>query len=243
MSCDGAKLLLVDDSAVLRKMAATNLMSLGEYEIDQAAGGVEALELMLEKDYDLLITDYYMPGMDGIELVRRVRRSTDGREIPIVMLTMERDRFVEQEARAAGVQEFLVKPLEPAMIRTTLDSLLCSETLVHQPRKIEAGAILDAFPFPAMVLDRHHTIVVANHAFWSQTGTGLDDTAVRCAIAMHASQQQPVNCPLVKSVRTGAPAEEVVIEGDMKLLVSVYPMDLFDDEGHPLYLHLARPML
>lgn len=234
--------LLVDDSDVLRRLAAVTLTSLGSYEVDQASDAVEALALMLDKDYDVVITDYYMPGLDGIEFVRRIRRKPECERLPVVMVTTERDSFVEQEARAAGVDEFVLKPFDPLTIREVLERLVQATKAPAISLRIDAQSLLDAIPYPAMVLDRYHNVILGNASFWRHTGAGIGDAGVSCVQAMHATGSSPLNCPLIEAVRTGAAAEEDVIEGDARLRVTVYPMNLYDDEGNCLYLHIARPV-
>lgn len=240
MATERARLLLVDDSAVLRRLAAVTLTSIGIYEVDEARDAFEALELMLANDYGAILTDYYMPGIDGIEFVRRLRRLDQWSRTPVVMISTERDPYVEREAKDAGVDDFIIKPFEPGRMREVLDRLLEHET--RTPYSVDAQALLDSMPYPAMVLDRNHSVVLGNTAFWTQTGSGMDDTGVRCTEAMHGSGHAPANCPLTAAVASGMPVEEEIVGNGAKTRVSVYPMSLLDDQGQPLYLHLARPL-
>lgn len=240
MSREKTRILLVDDSAVLRRLAAVTLSSLGSYEVDEARDAFEALELMLNNTYAAILTDYYMPGIDGIEFVRRVRRMDLWKKTPIIMISTERDPYVEREARDAGVDDFIVKPFEPGIMREVLDRLL--EAAVERVAfDIDSQNLLDSIPYPAMVLDRNHNVLLGNSAFWRETGAGMSDIGVVCVSAMHANGRPPANCPLTAAVATGAPVEDVVEESGKRLLVSVYPMALVDDAGQPLYLHLTRP--
>ncbi len=242
MSSRSCTILLVDDSEVLRRLAAVTLTSIGDYEVDQARDAAEALALMLDKEYDVVITDYYMPGLDGIEFVRRIRRNAENERVPVIMITTERDPFVEEEARAAGVDEFVTKPFDPLTIRELLERLVQAAKAPAMSLRIDAQSLLDAIPYPAMVLDRHRNVILGNQAFWRQTGAGIADVGVNCAHAMHASAAAPLDCPLVEAVRTGAAAEHDIIEGGVRYRVTVFPMDLYDDGGHCLYLHIARPV-
>ncbi|MDZ4169060.1 MAG: response regulator [Coriobacteriia bacterium] len=235
-------ILVVDDSEVLRRLAAVTLTSLGNYEVDQACDAAEALECLIDKDYDVIITDYYMPGMDGIEFIRRVRRRSGCERLPILMVTTERDPFIEEEARAAGADEFLTKPFEPLVIRETLDRVLQAAKAPAMSLRIDAQSLLDSLPYAAMVLDRHHNVILGNGVFWRSAGGGIDDAGVNCARAMHEAQTAPANCPLDSAVSSGGPAEEVVAEAGALYRVSVFPMALSDDEGQALYLHLTQPI-
>lgn len=240
MGASKTRVLLVDDSAVLRRLAVVTLASLGVYEVDEAREAFQALELMRDRDYGVIVTDYYMPGIDGIEFVRQVRRMEKWSRTPVVMITTERDPYVEREARDAGVDAVIVKPFEPAQIKETLDRLLARD---EQARAlIDAQSLLDALPHPAMVLDRRHTVLLANEAFWRWTGSGVSDTALRCACAMHPDGEAPHACPLTAAIATGTAVEEVVETVFGRLVVAVYPMPIADGEGWPLYLHLTRPV-
>lgn len=239
MAATKTRVLLVDDSAVLRRLAVVTLSSLGVYEVDEAREASQALELMRQRDYGVIVTDYYMPGIDGIEFVRRVRRMEKWSRTPVIMITTERDPYVEREARDAGVDDVIVKPFEPAQIKETLDRLLAR---TERPRAlIDAQSVLDALPHPAMVVDWKHNVLLANEVFWQRTGSGVSDTALQCACTMHAEGEPPSNCPLTAAVATGAAVEEVVETVFGRVVVSVYPMPLTDGDGWPLYLHFARP--
>lgn len=240
MTTGKTRVLLVDDSAVLRRLAAVTLTSIGIYEVDEARDAFEALELMLTNDYGAILTDYYMPGIDGIEFVRRLRRLDEWNHTPVVMISTERDPYVEREARDAGVDDFIIKPFEPGHMREVLDRLI--ERTARAPFVVDAQTVLDSMPYPAMVLDRNHNVVLGNAAFWTETGAGMDDTGVVCATTMHASGHAPENCPLTAVVASGEPVEDEVIENGKRMRVSVYPMALLDDDGQPLYLHIARPI-
>lgn len=219
------------------------LTSLGLYEVDEARDAFEALESMLRNDYAAILTDYYMPGIDGIEFVRRLRRMDQWSKTPVIMISTERDPYVEREAKAAGVDDFIVKPFEPGLMRDVLNRLLGTQHAeLPGAYVIDAQSVLDSIPYPAMVLDRHHAVILGNSAFWTHTGAGLHDQGVACSTAMHASGHAPMNCPLEEAVRTGAMAESVVTDGDSRLIASVFPMGLLDDDGHPLYLHTTRPI-
>lgn len=233
------RVLLVDDSAVLRRLAVATLSGLGVFEVDEAPDAFEALRLMADKSYDVLLVDYYMPGMDGIELVRRVRASADDAGIAIVMITTERDPFVEEDAKRAGVDAFLAKPMEPSELAQVLRNLTSAEAHDDSPR-IDAQTILDALPYPALVLDASHNVVAANEVFWRQSGAGISDTPLQCSTYMHPGGVVPPMCPLVRAAESGSVVEDAVHDGQNAFLVSVYPLAQKSAGGEQLFLHLAR---
>ncbi len=103
--------LIVDDSATIL-LSLEGLLARAGFRVAKAGDGYEALEkLQAGLRPDLVITDLHMPGMDGISLVREVRRRRAFRFVPILMLTTESQQAKRREARAAGATGWLVKPV------------------------------------------------------------------------------------------------------------------------------------
>lgn len=106
------RILVVDDDEMVR-LALEELLVPEGYEIHAVSSGKEAIEKVAEGGYDLLMLDIIMPGMDGIELCRKIREREDYSEVPIVFLTAKSrddDRAVGMEA---GANLFLSKPISP----------------------------------------------------------------------------------------------------------------------------------
>lgn len=105
--------LVVDDSRHMRLLIATLLRSFGSTRIEGARDGAEALELLPTHEVDIVLADYLMVPMDGLEFVRRVRHSTANIDttVPIIMMSGLAERRRIEQARDAGANEFLVKPL------------------------------------------------------------------------------------------------------------------------------------
>lgn len=243
MTATDSRILLVDDSAVLRKLTLVTLGGVGGFRFEEAVDAREGLERLTAERFDAIITDYYMPGMDGVEFVRQIRKRPEYALVPIVMISSEQDEYLRAEAGSVGVDAFVLKPFEPSEMRRVLVDLLSRKRAAAKPSVaglVDAQVLIDAMPYPAMVLDAKHSVILGNTAFWQQTRTGLDDCGTVCSVAMHENGE-PVNCPLSESVRTGCASERRVIEGEATLVVSVYPMDVTDEDGGRLFLHLARP--
>ena len=118
-----AHILSVDDSATMRQMVAITLEQAG-FEVTQASDGVDALEKAKLQSFSLVLTDMHMPRMDGVVLIRELRKLDSFRFTPILMLTTESANEKKLEGKAAGATGWLVKPFEPAqLVRTVLKVL------------------------------------------------------------------------------------------------------------------------
>lgn len=106
----GKKVLVVDDSATMREMVAFTLGDEG-WDVVQAEDGLAAVEILKDQMFDLIITDLYMPGMDGIGLSRHVRQN--GFKMPILCLTGDNSDDFKKDIRDAGATGWLRKPFDP----------------------------------------------------------------------------------------------------------------------------------
>lgn len=104
-----ASILAVDDSPSLRMAVRAALTGAG-YDVIEACDGVDALGKAASARFDMVITDLNMPNMDGLTLIRELRRTPSQMGVPIVFLTTESDDALKQEAKAAGATGWLVKP-------------------------------------------------------------------------------------------------------------------------------------
>lgn len=118
------KVLLVDDSFTSRNHISRVLNSMGIENIDHAENGRGAVELLAQYQYDLVVTDFNMPEMDGQELVHYIRDEIGDVVIPILMATTENNQAKLGNIRQAGVSAILDKPFEPQIIREMLYRIL-----------------------------------------------------------------------------------------------------------------------
>lgn len=114
--------LVVDDARIIRSILVRTLRSMGIREIVEAVDGNEAWDAFNASPIDLVLTDWHMPNMDGLELTKRIR--TVDSQVPIVMVTVVEARSWIDEAFTAGITEFISKPLNRESIVSKLDHLL-----------------------------------------------------------------------------------------------------------------------
>jgi DNA-binding response OmpR family regulator len=117
--------LVVDDEASLRNLVRTTLES-DSYRILEASDGNEALEIAIVEKPDLIVVDWMMPGRTGIEVVVELRKTVDGKDIPIIMLTARGQKVDIERGAEAGVTVYLVKPFSPLELIDTVEQLLGS---------------------------------------------------------------------------------------------------------------------
>ncbi len=117
-------ILIVDDSESIREVVSFTLENAG-YNVLVGIDGKDALKFLDgQNEIDLLITDLYMPNMNGIELIRHVRADANYQRIPILFLTTESQRDKKMEAKAAGATGWIIKPFVPAKLLSALNKVL-----------------------------------------------------------------------------------------------------------------------
>lgn len=107
-----ASILTVDDSSSLR-MAIRIALSGAGYDVSEAVDGLDGLNKAKASKFDMIIADLNMPNMNGLEMIREIRKLPIQMGTPIIFLTTESDEAIKQEARAAGATGWLVKPFVP----------------------------------------------------------------------------------------------------------------------------------
>jgi two-component system chemotaxis response regulator CheY len=116
------RIMTVDDSPSLRQMVALTLESAG-YEVVEACDARDALA-KLNGEYHLFLTDLNMPGMDGIELTRKLRQTPEYKFVPIVLLTTESQQEKKMQGKAAGATGWIVKPFQPQDLLATVKRVM-----------------------------------------------------------------------------------------------------------------------
>jgi two-component system chemotaxis response regulator CheY len=116
--------LVVDDYKTMVRIIRGLLAELGFKNVDDAADGPSALDLIREKDYGLILSDWNMQPMTGLELLKAVRSEPRTKATPFVMVTAEAKTENVIAARAAGVNNYIIKPFNQAVLRQKLTTVL-----------------------------------------------------------------------------------------------------------------------
>lgn len=117
------KILCVDDSLTMRKMVTHTLAGSG-YECFEAVDGQDGLLKVQENRPDLIITDFNMPNMNGLELLAAVRQMAEHRFTPVLLLTTETSEALRNAAKANGATGVMIKPFNPEKLLRTLEKVL-----------------------------------------------------------------------------------------------------------------------
>ena len=107
-----AKILTVDDSASIRLTTRVTLSNAG-YTVTEAVDGMDGLNKLKAGEFDLVVTDLNMPNMDGLTMIRELRKLPAHTGVPVIFLTTESDGEIKQQAKAAGATDWLTKPFDP----------------------------------------------------------------------------------------------------------------------------------
>lgn len=116
--------LVVDDYKTMIRIVRSLLQQLGFSNIDDAADGVTALELLKGKSYGLVLSDWNMQPMSGLELLKAVRADERTKSIPFIMVTAETKTENVVAARQAGVNNYVIKPFTLAVLKQKLTAVL-----------------------------------------------------------------------------------------------------------------------
>lgn len=117
------KILVVDDFSTMRRIIKNLLKDLGFTSIQEADDGSTALPMLQQGDFDFVVTDWNMPGMQGIDLLRAIRADDSLKHLPVLMVTAEAKKEQIVAAAQAGVNGYVVKPFTAATLKEKLDKI------------------------------------------------------------------------------------------------------------------------
>lgn len=117
------KILVVDDFSTMRRIIKNLLKDLGFTNIQEADDGSTALPMLQQSEFDFVVTDWNMPGMQGIDLLRAIRADDSLKHLPVLMVTAEAKKEQIVAAAQAGVNGYVVKPFTAATLKEKLDKI------------------------------------------------------------------------------------------------------------------------
>jgi two-component system chemotaxis response regulator CheY len=117
------KILVVDDFSTMRRIVRNILKQLGFENVDEAEHGAEAFERIEKGGIEFVITDWNMPVMDGLGLLRKVRETPAFKDLPILMVTAEAEKEKVVTAIQAGVNNYIVKPFTADVLKEKMDKI------------------------------------------------------------------------------------------------------------------------
>jgi len=124
------KILVVDDEIHIIHVVAIKLRNNG-YEVVSAENGAEAYELALSEKPDIIVTDFQMPVMTGLELVEKLRQSEQTKDIPVIMLTARGFAIEDEKKQSLQISEFLSKPFSPKELLRSIEDILYHKSVVN----------------------------------------------------------------------------------------------------------------
>ncbi len=124
MSDLNMKILVVDDFSTMRRIVKNLLRQIGYANIEEAEDGAQAYSKLKNGGYGFVVSDWNMPNMDGLELIKRVRSDPELKDIPILMVTAEAEKEKVIAAIQAGVNNYIVKPFTGEVLKEKIDKIL-----------------------------------------------------------------------------------------------------------------------
>lgn len=147
------KILIVDDEAAIREMIAIAL-ELAGYDCIEAEDALQAHHLVVDERPALILLDWMLPGMSGIELARRLKRDESTSEIPIIMLTARGEEDNKIQGLDAGADDYITKPFSTRELASRIKAVLRRSSSLNQEKAIEAeGLKLDPVSHRVTALD------------------------------------------------------------------------------------------
>jgi PAS domain S-box-containing protein len=219
---DALPILLVDDVPENLRALEAVLSPLG-FPLQSASSGDEALRLVLERDFALILLDVRMPGLSGLETAEIIKRRERTRETPIVFLTAARDE-VRDIIRGYGIGaiDYVLKPFDAELLRSKVAvfvELEASRRALKGSEALLRGAF-EAAPIGKTVLDDERRVVRANPAFAKLIGRGVEELqGVAIAELCHPEDRHVIDDALdhvVRQGRGGAPSQSASV--DLRLL-------------------------
>nr|WP_320161652.1 PAS domain S-box protein [uncultured Methanoregula sp.] len=241
--------LYVDDEPVLLEVGKMFLEMSGSLHVDTAISAAEALEKMRSTRYDCIISDYQMPGMDGIAFLKQIRNS--GNTIPFILFTGKGREEVVIEAFANKADFYLQKGGDPASqfvelehkIRLVIESRRTQAELLESQQRTED--IIDHLPDPTLAIDLQHRVIVWNKAMEELTGIPKEQilgTSDRSYALPFYQTKRPLLLDLILSPDPETEKEYPAIIKNGRKLISEIFLPRFRDGDGAYFWFIASPL-
>lgn len=120
-----ASILIVDDSRAIRQISSSTLRGAG-FEVVEADDGNQGYERARRQKFELILSDLNMPDLDGINMTKKIRQLSNHRSTPILIVTTESQMAMKSDAKAAGANGWVVKPVEPKRLVEIVQQILAT---------------------------------------------------------------------------------------------------------------------
>jgi two-component system, chemotaxis family, chemotaxis protein CheY len=118
------KILVVDDFSTMRRIVKNLLKQIGYENIEEAEDGQQAFSKLKDEKYQFVVSDWNMPNMTGIELLKSVRSDPDLKDLPFLMITAEAEKEKVVEAIKAGVNNYIIKPFTAEILKEKMNKIV-----------------------------------------------------------------------------------------------------------------------
>jgi len=125
------RVLVVDDFPTMRRIVRSLLRQLGFENVDEAENGEDALKKLRSAEYGLVISDWNMPVMEGLELLKHIRNDSQLKDIPFLMVTAEAEKEKVIEAIKSGVDNYIVKPFTGDVLKEKLEKIAQKKSVLR----------------------------------------------------------------------------------------------------------------
>lgn len=150
-----AKILIVEDETAIRDMLSFTLHA-AEFEVVEAANAEQGWAMLLEHKPDLLILDWMLPGVSGVNLAKRIRQNDQTRALPLILLTARGEESDQVQGFEAGADDYIIKPFSPRALVARVKALL-------RRKDPEGGLHVDVLEHGDLKLD------LSSHRFWAKS--------------------------------------------------------------------------
>ncbi len=117
------KILIVDDMSTMRRIIKNALRQLGYTNLDEAEDGLQGLSKVKQGGLDLVVSDWNMPNLDGLGMLKAIREDSTYKELPVLMVTAQASQKAVLEAIRAGASNYIVKPFTADTLKAKIDKM------------------------------------------------------------------------------------------------------------------------